>query len=1166
MDKHRIEELSNNYLTACKRSWGILSTSGMAIQLDDVFVMPRAIRRPAYPSNQYGAPTGFVENQTNIRPVSSKTKSNHVEPPELLPLGKALAEAGHIVILGGPGSGKSTSLQFLGLCFANNDSKERLDLNEVRIPVRISLNQSNYAEAFATPGQGIEKSLSREVSDYLPISAEEAFELVCTWRDTGQLLILLDGLDEVPDKLRSDLRTAIINFCSYRGQNCRVLISSRMTGYIVLGGGFKEFELVSFDKDEEISLYLQYWLASLRPEWKDSTQKRVVDILEELRQQSSLRQMKDNPLFLRLIAEVYSFSEEITHSRMELYEKWIERLWQIAQDRGGLSEQKETIMQSLEAIAWILLMPRQHRQIALRDLQKRNELVSATWDDKREIVLPEKDLVFLGEKLGLLSQVGGRIRFTYQSIHEYFIARRLRKFWKTNNHNIRLFLRPRLHLSEWQEPISLLSNTLSKESYQLIHLIQSARSPNERLLDRDVLLAIRLCNESQEPHSTEQLTLLRRALRSKQWLVRRYAVYVLRRFGDSALPLLSKAIRDSDRDVRVVVAWALGEINNSDAITILSKALDDNDWYVRKTAVHSLEKYHNPQTIPFIKKAIEDSDFEVQLASVLALQGVDLSEAIRAFLVVLRHSYRHYDYLESQQREQILELLRNPSAFSTLLQALGHDDLQIQASAAWALGLAGNPEAIDPLSGALKSDNDGLRIEAARALGEIRDSKALPVLVENISDEYWKVRWGIADALGLIRDPQAIPAILQLCIDPYEQVRFAAVKALAAVTNSQDIYRFTQAIDHEQWVIRQTTAWILGALRNPQAVPYLAKALGDTNSEVRKAAVLALASIADSEACDILEGALENPDLQVRQFALQALGNIGDHTATASIAFQLDHDNEEIALEAAKALGKLGVPALPALHQAIRYKNPRVRKTVIEALGSIGNQQSVPALVHALDDEDEKVREEAAGALGKVGGTQAVQALVNALKKDVDNDVRFAAIRSLDVIGDPLAIDAAIQALVDKDARIREWAARALGDCLANFELPTDETERKTLKKKLRRAFKKTPPYHYQTLIAIATILQSIDLAYLSLWAPVESSKLKKYGLKAFNWFLRTLLIGLGGVVAVVISASQDTLGEQIKPWLQALTIGRLVLIVFSLSILAGLISLSTDWLKSQND
>jgi predicted NACHT family NTPase len=83
-----------------------------------------------------------------------------------------------------------------------------------------------------------------------------------------KLLLLLDGLDEVPSTLRSFVYQQVTRYAnSSAGMNCRVVITSRISGYSSLGASFKEFTLKPFENTEELFPYLRGWLAALQPTW-----------------------------------------------------------------------------------------------------------------------------------------------------------------------------------------------------------------------------------------------------------------------------------------------------------------------------------------------------------------------------------------------------------------------------------------------------------------------------------------------------------------------------------------------------------------------------------------------------------------------------------------------------------------------------------------------------------------------------------------------------------------------------------------------------------------------------------------------------------------------------------------------------------------------------------
>ena len=243
---------TETYKQAVEEEWSILRVGDAQVPLEDVYIMLQALPAQA-PSVQEKRPE-FGDVPERLQHAGLERDSREPMPVPLA-LSKALGDAPSLALLGEPGSGKSTVLQFIGLCFVHgNWSSSRLLLKEERIPVKINLRE--HAELLTRPGPGLEKALSSSVREYLRrISEEQVLELIHNWQDNKQLLVLLDGLDEVPDALRPVVRGEINKFtASEHGRKCRLVVSSRLAGYVSLGGSFREFTLKPFEKGKNPNL------------------------------------------------------------------------------------------------------------------------------------------------------------------------------------------------------------------------------------------------------------------------------------------------------------------------------------------------------------------------------------------------------------------------------------------------------------------------------------------------------------------------------------------------------------------------------------------------------------------------------------------------------------------------------------------------------------------------------------------------------------------------------------------------------------------------------------------------------------------------------------------------------------------------------------------------
>jgi hypothetical protein len=156
----KVQANDERYLKLAKEQYGTLRTEGLEeipAPLADVFVMlevvealAHKIRTDVLPTHQQAVEMGLKEKQTSAASLRSRLQHSRAEfkpSPAPIPLAEALREHRHLVILGDPGSGKTTALQFIALCLADEElAQERLGLDEVHVPVWVDLRSYDGAE------------------------------------------------------------------------------------------------------------------------------------------------------------------------------------------------------------------------------------------------------------------------------------------------------------------------------------------------------------------------------------------------------------------------------------------------------------------------------------------------------------------------------------------------------------------------------------------------------------------------------------------------------------------------------------------------------------------------------------------------------------------------------------------------------------------------------------------------------------------------------------------------------------------------------------------------------------------------------------------------------------------------------------------------------------
>jgi predicted NACHT family NTPase len=217
----------------------------------------------------------------------------------------------YTVILGDPGSGKSSLLQYLALQWAE---KPITDLPSLPIPLLIELRSyirnrehqecQNFLEFFQQ-GSGF----------ICPLAQQQLHQLFLS----GKAFVMFDGLDEVfePSK-REEAIADIINFIKTYA-HVRVVITSRVIGYKpqrLQKAGFHHFILQDLEI-EQINHFIDKWhdLAFGNTPEKERKRERLVRAIYSF---SPIKQLASNPLLLTMMAILNRY-QELPRDRTELY-------------------------------------------------------------------------------------------------------------------------------------------------------------------------------------------------------------------------------------------------------------------------------------------------------------------------------------------------------------------------------------------------------------------------------------------------------------------------------------------------------------------------------------------------------------------------------------------------------------------------------------------------------------------------------------------------------------------------------------------------------------------------------------------------------------------------------------------------------------------------------
>jgi predicted NACHT family NTPase len=224
------------------------------------------------------------------------------------------------VILGDPGSGKSSLLQYLALSWAKKTTVERY---RERLPLFAELRL--YGD---DKERGNCKSLLdffHQGNTFCHLDRQELDREL----KAGQVIALFDGLDEVFDrKLNSEITNDIYRF-STDYPNVQIIVSSRWLGYkqeILTRANFQHLMLQDLDLKTQVPDFINRWHQFAFNDAAEGDKKRKI-LLETIQNthNKAIRELAGNPLLLTMMA-IINRSQTLPKERFRLYEQAAELL------------------------------------------------------------------------------------------------------------------------------------------------------------------------------------------------------------------------------------------------------------------------------------------------------------------------------------------------------------------------------------------------------------------------------------------------------------------------------------------------------------------------------------------------------------------------------------------------------------------------------------------------------------------------------------------------------------------------------------------------------------------------------------------------------------------------------------------------------------------------
>ncbi|GCE06990.1 HEAT repeat domain-containing protein [Dictyobacter aurantiacus] len=1067
--------------------------------LEHLFRLYSAVRLPVGPTEGFSLPAIFQPLRLRQNPLAAEDLereqrprqpgkfSRYLDEPTLHDLSARAAEPAditvntseealeksaqkRIVILGGPGTGKTTTLKHL----VGTAARDALFNPSAPLPIFVSLAD------LARSGKTLQQYLHEQVED---LNIEHRFaDLLWKAREAGHAFFCLDGLDEVAPQHRPKIIKHINLWATEKGNSW--VIGSRFTEYKggqFTQGQFREWELLPMNATLRLDLTLHLFseLQRLLPA-SETGEPSPTAFVAALEQHPQAAAWGKNPLLFSLAAIVYFQTGGLPPTRAMLYREVIEAVLTMREPNRLRQEQLLPVLSSLA----LWLHQKKGHIYTLDDLLEFLGVVQQhPWDETTQVT---QQIIDSG-MMELLAH--DTYSFRHQTFQEYLaateLARRLTDPHVQKREEAWALAWSKRTYSRWTGVLRLMVGVLAQlpdkrgiqEAVRWIHalmnqqttaegdpgllgfvlalkslveLVGSSTGEHRLVAQLEGEIAERWVNEllsaaKQQQYlrrrRLEQLTedfaylsdettevviqRLQQALGHTYSDVRRCAVEVLAELKPSGLPqtLLEIALYDKDSRMRSSAARALKKLEERAPVEPFLEALHDPQRGVRRAAAEALGELGERAPIEPLVEALHDPEADVRKAAAYALG--ELGE--RAPIEPLVEALNDPDWEVLKAALDALGELGERAPVEPLVEALHDPGIYVSAAAAYALGKVGERAPIEPLVEALHDSKSFLRQAAAEALGKVGERAPIEPLVEALHDSDALVRYEATFALEKVGERAPIEPLVEALHDPDTSVRRRAAYALGKVGEEISLLKRGALVDREGKVTQFLALQLLTQKKIPEAIEKILIYLQDTDAKMRTATVECFMDLGKQTPVEPLLALLSDPEWSVRSAVVKVFGALGEEAPIERLISMLLNKSYIIQNSAAYILWEVGkkIPA-ELLMEYVDDPDEFRRSVVVRAMGELGERAPVEPLIDALYDPEGDVRMEAAYALGELGERAPVEPLIEALH-DPEGDVREAAARALGKLGERAPIEPLIEALHDHYLLVSEAAAEALG-------------------------------------------------------------------------------------------------------------------------------------------
>jgi hypothetical protein len=762
--------------------------------------------------SSFDSPFDFGLMVEKVEPKQDKQEKRD-RLPVTLPVLEALSKyaAEHVLLIGKPGSGKSTAL--LQVLY---QEAEKAQHGNSSIPVLVELR--SWKPQTNSVIELIQKVFRK---NQLRLELEKIENLLFD----GKLLVLFDGLNE----LVSDEGWSLIkDFREEFSETPMVFTSREVSSYDLRIQNKLEIQPL---KGQQIDNFVSQYLG---------------DKSNEMLRQLNNKQYSfaETPLLLWMLCRVYAQHNKIPNNLGEAFQEFSQLYDEKLKPSvlfSGYDNYRQWSGDLLQILAFEMMQGLEPRKPQLEISHKDAEnilskfLKNEGFDKPRDYA--KNWLEDLLEHHLIQISSNKEIEFCHQLLQEYYAAEYLLTLLpELSNAKLQ---RDYLNLLKWTESIAIALALLEDEALA-VRVVQLA-------LDVDLMLGARLAGEVKERFQQKTVGLVL-GLKVHQRL--KIELLGMTRSEFARSPLLN-IWNNHNYDCAYAAAEALCCVGYDEAMSELDEA-QDAAFFIMQQEQADLDMYECCEDYFIFERVAE----ELEKINSSDVPFLTLFKLLNDEKLIKKENSKSSQRRNCKAIEVLGENLFNQVLSLLFSQILNNKDFRVRYYAALVLGNLGSSAEAKCLIKAIKDENHFVRSGVVEALGKIGHPIAIFALIEALKDEKAFVRSRVAKALGKFRYHETIDALIKALKDEKSFVRCSAVQSLSVINSEQVLEHLIKAYNDADLDVRWNVIRALGEFAevnpsNELIIHTLIDALDDKDTVVSCHAAYALQRTYDEVTTDM---------------------------------------------------------------------------------------------------------------------------------------------------------------------------------------------------------------------------------------------------------------------------------------------------------------------------